>query len=411
MTYMKWMLKALTLLPAAFALLGATRTAQAAPCADLQLPRPLYGAGGSATTPTLKLIATALANLPEDERVTIFFSDPGACTGYEYFRNPDPLATASYRYWDAAGDEHSCDAPQTAAEFVHMGNTPALCPGDVPLPEGAKAYISPVQTINVIANYASLERSITAEALYHIFGFGPGATGRTVTPWDQPNAVFVRRTSSFVHQIIAQALGVPSGGFKLPAANFLQTNPAIVDAVFQWGSAGDPQESLGYVSGSNAVAGEKDQHVRTLAYQHYDQSCPYLPDSEAGSGDRANVRSGQYFLWTPGWLYALADDDGLPEDPLVRDFVGWFTGTVEHPSIDVQELIVQAGDVPLCAMHAIRPKGDLSAIQSYAPDEPCHGWYEFTATGETDYQTCDTTDDCDGKDDGEVCRLGYCEAY
>jgi hypothetical protein len=409
---MKWMLKPLSLATALVFAATWNRSAHAAPCSETGLPRPIYGAGGSAVTPTLRSVATALAGLPEGERATIFYADPGACAGYEYFRNPDPLLTVSFRYWDASGVEATCEAPQTEVQFAHMGNTPALCPGDVPLPEGAERYVAPVQTVNVIANYLSQERSISAEALYHIFGFGPGVSGRAVSPWNEPNAVFVRRTNSFVHQMVAVSVGVPAAGFKLPTANFLQTNPEIVKAVYEWGLKAEslPEQALGYVSGSNAKVGEEAQQTRTLAYQHFDQTCAYLPDSEEGVYDRKNVRSGQYWLWTPAWFYAFAGDDGLAEDPDVRDLIGWFDGSIDGPGgLDVQEIIVASGDVPLCAMRAIRPDGDLSAIQSYAPARPCNGWYEFTSVGTTDYQECDTTDECEGED--EVCRFGFCEAY
>jgi hypothetical protein len=409
---MKWMLKPLSFLPLLGLIPTWSRSAAAAPCAETGLPRPVYGAGGSAVTPTMKSVAVALANLPEEERVTIYFSDPGACSGYEYFRNPDPLLTASFRYWDPSGTEATCEAPQTDVQFAHMGNTPALCPGDVPLPDGAQRFVAPVQTVNIITNYLSQERSISAEALFHVFGFGPGASGRTVSPWNEPNAVFVRKTSSFVHQMVAVSLGVPAASFKLPSANFLGTNADIVTSVFNWGDADAelPEQALGYVSGSNAKKGEEAQQTRSLAYQHFDQSCAYLPDSAEGVYDRKNVRSGQYWLWTPAWFYAFAGEDGLPEDPDVKNLVGWFDGTIDGPGgIDTQGLIVSAGDVPLCAMQAIRPDGDLSAIQSYAPPRPCNGWYEFKSTGTTDYQQCETTDQCDGND--EVCRFGFCEAY
>jgi hypothetical protein len=409
---MKWMLKPLSLLPALVLISSWSRSASAAPCSETGLPRPIYGAGGSAVTPTLKSVAVALANLPEDQRVTIFFADPGACAGYEYFRNPDPLLTANFRYWDATGLEQTCEAPQTEVQFAHMGNTPALCPGDVPLPDGASRYVAPVQSINIITNYLSQERSISAEALYHIFGFGPGATDHVVSPWNDPNAVYVRRTNSFVHQIVANTVQVPAGAFKLPAENFKQTNPEIVKAVFEWGDEGAElaEQSLGYVSGSNAKTGEDAQQTRTLAYQHFDQSCAYLPDSAEGVYDRKNVRSGQYWLWTPAWFYAFADEEGAPEDPDVKNLIGWFDGSIDGPGgLDVQSLIILSGDVPLCAIQAIRPDGDLSPIQSYAPARPCNGWYEFTALGATEYQECTTTEQCEGED--EVCRFGFCEAY
>lgn len=408
---MKLILRTILALPALSLPLLAPKLAQAAPCADLNLPNPVYGGGGSAVTPTLASVATALAGLAEGERVTIFYADPGACTGYEYFRNPAALVEVSFKYWEASGEQKSCEAPQSVVEFAHMGNTPALCPGDVPLPENAAKFVAPVQTINVITHHSSPETKINAEALYHLFGFGPGFSGRTVTPWNEPLAVNVRNTSSFVHQIIAQSVGVPAANFKLPTANFFRTNPEVVAAVFKWGEDGNlPEQALGYVSGSNAKKGEEDVQTKTLAYQHFDQTCAYLPDSEEGLYDRKNVRSGQYWLSTPAWIYALVDEQGRPENPAVRDLIGWFDGSIDGPAgLNIQQLIVESGDVPLCAMQSIRPEGDLSPIQSYAPPRPCNGWYEYTSAGVTDYQACEESEECEG--DEEVCRLGFCEAY
>jgi len=395
-------------------LASAALPARAAPCADLNPIRPIYGAGGSAVTATLKNVAKALIALPEAERVTIFFYDPGACAGYGIWRTPDALVENNFKYWDAAGNEFTCQAPQTVVEFAHMGNTPALCPGDVPLPDDAGLFVAPVQSINFITHFDSQYNEISAEALYHIYGFGPGATGHAVAPWIVPNATFGRTTSSFVHQIIAASIGVPATGFKIPAAspnNFLTTNPITVDAVYNWGeaSATAVNEPLGYVSGSAATAGEDALKVKTLAYQHFDQSCAYLPDSTRADRDKANVRSGQYWLWTPAWFYTRTEAGGNPTSDLVADLIGWFDGTVDAPGgIDVQEIVVNSGDIPLCAMHAIRPNGDLSAIQSFVPAKPCNGWFDFIATGQTDLTACTQTSECTGE---EECRYGYCEAY
>lgn len=387
-----------------------TPKAFAAPCSEVGATKAIYGSGGSAVTPTLKNVATALASLDGDEKVTVFYNDPGACIGYGYFRNPDPLIEVSFRYWDETGLEATCEAPQNVIQFAHMGNTPALCPGDVPLLEGQQKFVAPVQTINVITHWNSRQRSISAEALYHIFGFGPGASGRVVTPWDELNAVFVRRTNSFVHQIVAGSVAVPGAAFRLPEANFKQTNGEIVRAVYEWGNTADPEESLGYVSGSNATEGEDEEQIRTLAYQHFDQTCSYLPDSSLTRRDKINVRTGQYWLWTPAWFYTQVDNQGNPTNTDVAKLIGWFDGSIEGPGgIDVQSIVIESGDIPLCAMQAVRPEGDLSAIQSYAPARPCNGWFEFVATGSTDYQVCTTSSQCDGED--EICRFGFCEAH
>lgn len=393
------------------ALVLSSQAALAAPCAEVTTGRTVYGAGGSAITPTLKSVSIALQTLDEEDRLTVFFHEPGACSGYGIWRTPDPTLEVSFKYWTEAGEEFTCEASQQEVAFAHMGNTPALCPGDVPLPAGTAKFVSPVQTTNVITHASSTQQDkISAEALYHIFGFGPGASGRTVEPWTDPNAVFVRKTNSFVHQIIAASVGVPAASFQLPTAQFLDTNGGIINAIDAFGDAGNAAATIGYVSGSNATAGEDKGQIKTLAYQHTDQSCAYLPDTSPTLRDKINVRTGQYWLWTPGWFFTHVDEAGAPINDEVKNLITWFDSTQASPDgIDIQELIVLAGDVPLCAMQAIRPDGDLSPIQSYAPESPCNGWYEYTATGSTDYQECDETSECEGEE--EVCRLGFCEAY
>lgn len=382
----------------------------AAPC-PTNLPNPIYGAGGSAVTNTLGAVARALASLPPDQAVTIFYNDPGACAGYAHFVAPEISQPDSFWYWPADGDPVQCE-PNGDEElsFAHMGNTPALCPGGEDLPAGFGRFVAPVQTINVITHAASSEDSITAEALYHIYGFGPGAAGRSVAPWIEPADVYGRRTNSFVHQIVANLTGVPSGSFKIPEDNFLRTNDETVAAVFLKGQT-NANRPLGYVSGSAADAGEGRGEVKTLAYRDFDQTCAYLPHSSRDRKDNYNTRTGQYALWTPAWFYAKTTDDGKIANPLVANLIGWFDGTLEAPGdLDVVELVIQAGDVPLCAMQAIRPDGDLSPITSYAPENPCNGYYEFVKTGQTDYVSCSDSTDCN-EAEGEQCRYGFCEAY
>ncbi len=396
-----------------------TPPVQAAPCADLpdfDAAKSVFGAGGSAITPTLRNVAVALAGLPAEDRLRIFFADPGACTGYAYFRTPT-ATEISFRYWDSNNVEYTCEAPQTSVQFGHMGNTPALCPMDVPLLDGQAKFVAPVQTVNFITHYGNTSYlEIWAEALYHIYGLGAGAAGHSVAPWNDQAAVYGRAASAFVTQLVAGSIGVPATTLqsKLLPANVLVTNGNVVSGVYAWGTGGgDVTKAIGYVSGSNANQGEfvdNPARVKTLAYQHYGQTCAYLPDSVRGRADKANVRSGQYWVWTPAWFYAHVDANGVPTNQNVANLIAWFDGTANAPGdVDVQEIVVKSGDVPLCAMHAMRPEGDLSEIVSYAPENPCNGWYEFTATGSTDYETCTTTDDCDGDD--QVCRFGYCEAY
>jgi len=391
-------------------------SAVAAPC-PTDLPNPIYGAGGSAVTATLGAVATALAGLPASERITLLYWDPGACTGYHAFVDKDTgsgLATppAYFKYWDAQGNLTQCEAAGTEPlGFAHMGNTPALCPAKQPLPAGFGRFTGPIQTVNLITHAKSQYDSISAEGFYHVFGFGPGAAGHSVAPWTAPEAVFGRATSSFVHQMLAAAFRVPPTGFKVPPANVLSTNPQTVQAVFSWGESNDPSEALGYVSGSAADDGEDKGQVKTLALQYFDQSCGYLPDSSRTRKDKLNVRNGQYGLFTPGQFYTKVDGNGAIANPEVNKLVRWFDGSVPAPGgIDIVKIIIESGDVPLCAMRANRPDGDLNPIVSYAPPAPCNGYFESVATGSTTLASCTSDAQCK-TGAGEKCRYGFCELY
>jgi hypothetical protein len=366
---------------------------------------------------TLGAVATALAGLPDGQKVTIFYWDPGACTGYHAFVDKDTgsgLATkpAYFKYWNAAGTLTQCEATgNEELSFAHMGNTPALCPAKQPLPGGFGRFSGPIQTMNIITHARSQYDSISAEAFYHVYGFGPGAPGHSVVPWTVPEAVFARPTNAFAHQFPAAAFKVPPTGFKVPPANVQNTNQQNVQSVFAWGEANDPSKTLGYVSGSAADEGADKGQIKTLALQYFGQSCGYLPDSSRTRKDKANVRSGQYALFTPGQFYAKVSSNGEIANQAVANLVHWFDGSLAAPAgLDIVKIIIQSGDVPLCAMQANRPEGDLNPVVSFAPPQPCNGYFEFTATGSTKLKSCKQTSECNTAKN-EQCRFGFCEAY
>lgn len=387
----------------------------------------VYGGGGSTLTPTLALVATALQALPEDERLTLFYSDgTGACGEYERWRT-GATELGTFKYWSADGVQATCVAPRDQIAFVHIGHTPTLCPGDVSLPDGAGAFLGPVQSAAFIVDAESEENALSAEAAYLIYGFGAGTYD--IEPWNDPEKVLYYGPTSLISTLVGAAIGVPAAA---QIAVQPQTDAGLLTLVDQGGTS-----ALGFTLGPYATRGEQQQKTKTLAYQHYGQACSYLPDSEPGVPDRAHVRSGQYGLWTPSWFLSYLRSDGRPRDANVRQLIGWFNGSVDAPDgylaifnrstpdtaddievADIQETLVRAGEVPLCAMQATRPLDEFSAIESYAPDSPCNGWYELLASGQTDYQECTTTADCDGarqdeegNEIGEQCRLGFCEAY
>jgi hypothetical protein len=379
----------------------AATSAGAVPCADLDLPNPVYGVGGSAVTATLRAVARVFAGL-NPVPVTILYSDPNACTGFRQY--VDNKIIGSLKYWDAAGAESQCDPPAAGqpADFAHMGNPSADCVG-VTVPADVKDFLAPVQTLNIIANTASTEPSISAEALEVIYG--RGAT-RGVTPWVTEAAIARRQPTSFVQLFLGSAIG-------LPAESFLgveyTTNGQVATAVH---NAAAPLAAIGFVSGSTADANRTGANaVRTLAYQHTGQTCGFWPDSKENTLDKVNVRNGQYYLWASGHFFARADGSGNVVNPLVRNLIGWFEGTIDSPAgSNVLRTVSLAGDIPQCAMN-VKRAGLLGAIRSEpvsAPLVPCGCFFE-SVVGTTSCTACTSDAQCAGGT--PKCRYNFCEAY
>ena len=384
------------IIPGAAALTLAS-PALAVPCSELNLPNPVYGAGGSAITATLGKVATALAALPEP--ITILFADPGACIGYQAFLESN--VTTTFKYWDAAGTQLSCDPEVTGqqVDFAHMGNTADFCPG-LTLPDGVQDHLAPIQTLNIITSVNSSESSISSEALYFAYGFGAESQA---APWNVEAGFAKRNATSFVHLFLADTIKLSAEKFK---GTQVASNQESVNAVVA-AAATDPDSTLGYVSGS--AADDNRDVVKTLAFQATGQTCGYYPDSNETALDKINVRQGLYQLWTPGHFYARGPAGGAPENAQVAALIGWFDGSVEPPAgVDVTSIIIDSGDIPSCAMQVTR-EGVTGPISSFAPDQPCGCFFEKTATGATSCQACTVDADCGAT--APKCRRELCEAY
>jgi ABC-type phosphate transport system substrate-binding protein len=399
----------------------AAAPANAQDCSALALPNPIYGAGGSAITATLSRVAAYLAGL--DPPITVFWNDPGACTGYQQYLN-DSITGTAVKYWDTSRTLHTCNASGQPADFAHMGNPHEFCVGltlPAGYPDGFETWVSAAQTLNIIVDKDSSQTSISAEALYHLFALGAGAEGHAVEPWTNPAHVVVRPPSAFAHQLPAVAATNNSAlqAFDDPGADGAgvpgtgngrlgfrcRDQGCVINQVATFGEA-SPETPIGYVSGSAADTSDARTKIKTLAYQSYDQECGYWPDSSASTLDKVNVRRGKYELWTPGHFYARVDEGGGFVNPNVETLVELMT---ETENSDVLREIILAGDIPLCAMQVTRD-GLLGAMSSYAPEDPCSCFFEVVATGRSDAcEACNDDEDC--SESGAKCRRNYCEAY
>ena len=372
------------------------------PCSDL--PRPIiYGVGGSAQRPVLGKFAAKLRGA-----LTVVYAAPGACNAVFYLRDGTKLKGTA-NYWEADGTQKSCDLPVLGVDVTYgfMGNTELGCDGVAALPPNIGKYPGPVETANfIVPATGSSESAIRAEAAYFVFGFG-GTLGK-VDPWDNDSFVWGRDKNSFLTVTLAAALDIPIN--KLNKAIDAKTNEATVSLV---AGASNPAKAIGVVAGEIAAAYRSS--VKTLAYQHFDQTCGYWPDSDANKLDKRGVRDGLYYLWSPVSLFVAVDPASKAiTDPPTGQFVRYFTLAEPIPgatgTLESLELQIRSSLTPRCAMHVWRD-GDAAPLYSYAPPEPCDCYFEATATGDAPAtcKACANDAACGGET--PKCRFGYCEAY
>jgi hypothetical protein len=373
--------------------------ALAAPAAAVDcntLPSPVYGIGGSAQKPLLARLGARMAALPTPR--TLLYQAPGACLGVNAIVSPTARITGQISYWNAAGMELTCDLPVAGvqADYVSVGTQATLCPGVSALPTDVGDFEGPVSTWNFFVPIASTQQSISTEAAYFVYGFGREGG---VAPWTDEAAIIRRDANSAAQIIVSLETGVPTERFRGVDA---MTNARSVSLVAM---ASNAQGAIGFASGENADANRAT--VRTLAFQHTGQTCGYWPDSTASAFDKRSVRDGLYWLWTTTHFLTRVDASRRIVNPIVRDFVGWFTGEVTPPAeVPILDLTIQNGNIPLCAMRVSRTR-DLGPLASYAPAAPCGCYFERRATGATTCAACTTSATCTAG--APVCRNGFCE--
>lgn len=368
------------------------------------LPRAVIGVGGSASKPLLARLGATLAGLAEP--TTLIYASPGACFGITPYVDGTPV-TGTANYWLPDGTEQTCRLPTAGLtpDFGMMGTAATLCSGVTALPTGIGDFAGPVTGWSVLVPTESSQTSISAEALYFVYGFGPSGG---VSPWTEPGQIFGRNATSAALIALGLAIGVPADRFVCGLAGSgqpcldVRTNGAMITAL---DTATNPEAAIGFVS--SEVADASRTAVRTLAYQHTDQDCGYWPDSTATTFDKVNIRDGHYFLWSSYHFYVPVDGSGAITDPDTRRVIGYFTGeTPATPTVPILDITIDNGTIPECAMQVWRDS-DLGPLYSYAPTDPCTCYYEERATGETSCATCSDTSPCASG----TCRRGYCEVY
>ncbi len=383
---------------------GLPAQALAADCTTLNGSSPIiYGAGGSAQTNLVGKAAVVLQGSTSPVFV-VYQDSAGACAGINALAGVGPTSiTGSASYWDSAGVKGSCTLALTgnAVQFAVMGNSPLLCPliTDPSLVADITDVTGPISSVNVFVPNASTQQSISSEAFYLIYGLGAAAG---IAPWTSTDpAYFIHRNeNSFVQLYLATASTLPVTKFYGVDAGTNANSVAYAAAL------ANPEQGIAFASGD--VADANRATVRTLAWQQAGQDVAYWPDSSATAFDKANVRSGQYYLWGANHFYGLQGvAEGSFADANVAAYVGYLSGASQPVGTTktITETAVANKNVPTCAMHAQR-SGDLGPVFAYEATEPCDCYFDFKATGAT---TCDVCDDSTPCATG-TCRLGYCEA-
>lgn len=371
-----------------------TAAASAADCVEPESGRALFGAGTSSLTATLAAFAAHEATLPEAARIHVHYSDPGDGSGYQALTAPEGIRT--FKYWDAEGLQGTCEAPAARVDFALTERSAALF--EIASP-GIAIRSAPfaIAAVVLVTHPDSTENVISAEALHFLYRFGVEHDTYSVAPWTKASRLLRRGSGSFQQFLLGAAIEVAPEDFQGTIPN--EFSPAIL-------VASPPESALGFSSLSVAVTLADDGTVKPLAYQHFGQSAGYLPDSSRERRDAWNVRTGQYALATPLWIHTKRDTN--ERSALVLEFLSALLTREDSPRAQATlELVVQGGNMPLCATHALRAGGDFSPLVSYAHENPCHGYYEYVATGSTTQPACDSATPCS---EG-ACRFGFCEAH
>lgn len=399
------------------------------PINNVNLPVMVLGATGF----PMEVIASSMGNT-----LTMFYKEASSCLGVgTMVKNAPKFKTGDIvAYWDANGTKSTCTmGDDYAADIGISGLFTESCagtslgggetlPNDVTLPPGVADFLGPVNPAMFAVPATSLQKVISAEAGYRVYGFGsndgvPLAKG--VDPWIDETHIFRRTATSGTQQIVARSLGLPLGGLR-------GRNSTGSGAMLKALRDSDPAHALG-ISTSEVVDVNRS-FIKSLAYQHYKQPVGFYPDSDSGQFDRRNIRDGHYFLWIVLHVIAntkagdpIAGNDGrllttnagavtqADRDAAVKKLVFVMVSREEPPvkSVNIFNALKVVGNVPQCAMRVTR-KVEGGNLEPFLPSTSCGCAFEAASPGTTsnDCKSCTGSADCVGTK-RPTCSFGYCE--
>jgi hypothetical protein len=268
-------------------------------------------------------------------------------------------------------------------------------------------YLGPIQAMLFVVPSTSSQKAISAEMARAVFGRG-GAQGLT-QPWVTPTLYFVRNASTGTQQMISGAIGVPADQFWGVDRGSARNVAALLTVLSSGADHTSAEQAIGILS--NDYYDADRGNLTALAFQAFNQSCGYLPDSTAFKTDKRNVRDGHYPIWGPLHFFANIAQ-GIPTSAAAQAFVS--VVAEPEPGRDLLDAYIDAGLVPSCAM-SVKRATDLGPLSAYVPPVMCGCHFEARLAGPdaappAGCAPCVTAAECTDPA-RPACRLGWCEAH
>jgi hypothetical protein len=375
-------------------------------CADAG-PNIIYMAGTSDFGPLLKQVTPLLMSGTPPYRPVFM---PGtSCVGADAVFDPNKslikdvpgtaTKAASYAYYfDDSGVQTSCllDPAGNAVDIGVSNLYATVCNPAYVTGAAVATYLGPVVTFGFTVPAASKQSSISVEAAHIVFGLGGvNPLGINQTPWIDPAYYSIRNSGAGSTALAAELIHVPRTAFW--GVDRLSTD-SIRDSLI---ASTAPDASIGILSID--YADKARGNLRVLYLQGEGQITGFLPDSNALSFNKANVRDGHYPLWGYVHFYT-ANVNGVPSAA-----AGAFVTRFTVPKLD-QELVdamIDASLVPQCAMKVAR-ETEMGALIDNPYKFQCGCYFDArTKSRASSCTTCKTTNDCPVAT--QACNYGFCE--
>jgi hypothetical protein len=407
---------------------GAKVFAQGGIPACATLPNPIYLEGTTAVVPVIQHLGAKLRNI----NVTLLWNANGdGCTSVYHlaWQNSSQVGTV-FQYYEEADPNSPNSKIVISTCNGTMGQVPDLAINDTywtscalsyndlgtlgTLPPSFKEFVGPVQgLVPIVAGSYLYYSDIMVEELQDLYMCG--AIGKILTFSNTSTIYDYNCIGSGMRELWVRGLGFANGavlhGLVGAGCNSTLDAESMVSTV---ASATSPDTTIGYTS--TEFYDENRDIIRALKVRGLNQLNAYLPDTDATSTDKINIREGRYTIQGALKLVAQVDPNepsGVPVNPGAKKVIDWMQANpVSDPAlqlpVDINQIYAQRGVVPQCAMRVTKDS-DVAVFRRYRDPMPCHCSFQMLATGKTCIPGCTACTDSSTCPTGKICSHGYCE--